>query len=68
MFYLLALHRQLRARLPGYDYDRHMGGALYWFVRGSEGQNGGLWHQCPPRELIEQLDQLFAGRLAEVAT
>ena len=68
VFYLLALHRQLQARLPDYDYDRHMGGALYWFVRGSEGQSGGLWHQCPPRELIEQLDQLFAGRLAEVAT
>ena len=29
--YLLALHRQLRARLPGYDYERHVGGAVYAF-------------------------------------
>ncbi|NIC39599.1 PD-(D/E)XK nuclease family protein, partial [Aquabacterium sp. A08] len=32
--YLLALHRLLRQRLPGYDYDRHMGGAVYLFLRG----------------------------------
>ena len=24
--YLLALHRQLKLRLPGYDYEQHMGG------------------------------------------
>ena len=68
VFYLLALHRQLRARLPDYDYDRHMGGALYWFVRGVEADGGGLWYQRPPRELIEQLDQLFAGQRQEVAS
>ncbi|SDS95993.1 DNA helicase/exodeoxyribonuclease V, beta subunit [Halopseudomonas xinjiangensis] len=62
VFYLLALHRQLRARLADYDYDRHIGGALYWFVRGVEADGGGLWHDCPPRELIETLDDLFAGR------
>ena len=62
VFYLLALHRQLRARLPGYDYDQHIGGALYWFVRGVEADGGALWHDRPPRELIETLDNLFAGR------
>ena len=62
VFYLLALHRQLRARLPGYDYDRHIGGALYWFVRGIDAPEGGLWHARPPRELIERLDRLFAGQ------
>ena len=67
VFYLLALHRQLRARLPDYDYDRHMGGALYWFIRGSEADSGGLWYQRPPRQLIEQLDQLFAGQTQEVS-
>src|SRR5690606_34462147 len=61
VFYLLALHRQLRARLPDYDYDRHVGGALYWFIRGSGGQGTGLWHDRPPRALSEALDRLFAG-------
>ncbi len=62
VFYLLALHRQLKARLPGYDYDQHIGGAVYWFVRGSAAANAGIWHDRPPRELIESLDDIFAGR------
>ena len=65
VFYLLALHRQLQARLPDYDYDRHIGGALYWFMRGVDAENGGLCHQRPPRELIETLDRLFAGQPVE---
>uniref|UniRef100_UPI0035696B28 PD-(D/E)XK nuclease family protein n=1 Tax=Halopseudomonas sp. TaxID=2901191 RepID=UPI0035696B28 len=67
VFYVLALHRQLRARLADYDYDRHMGGAAYWFIRGVEAHNGGLWHTRPPRELIEGLDRLFAGQTLEAA-
>lgn len=67
VFYLLALHRQLRARLPDYDYDRHMGGAVYWFVRGAEAPSGGLWQTRPPRALIEHLDRLFAGQAQEVS-
>lgn len=62
VFYMLALHRQLSARLPGYDYDQHMGGALYWFVRGYESAGGGLLHERPPRALIESLDRLFSGQ------
>ena len=61
VFYLLALHRQLKARLPGYDYDQHVGGAVFWFVRGGAAENAGIWHCRPPRELIESLDRLFAG-------
>jgi exodeoxyribonuclease V beta subunit len=34
MIYLVALHRQLRARLPGYDPQRHLGGAAYCYLRG----------------------------------
>ena len=67
IFYLLALHRQLRARLVDYDYDRHVGGALYWFVRGGAAETGGLWHDRPPRQLIESLDRLFAGQIPEVS-
>ncbi len=32
--YGLALHRHLAARLPGYRYETHFGGACYLFLRG----------------------------------
>ena len=34
LLYGVALHRFLRWRLPDYDPERHLGGALYLFVRG----------------------------------
>lgn len=59
--YLLALHRLLKIRLPGYDYDAHIGGAVYLFLRGIAGPAQGVFADKPPRELIEQLDVLFDG-------
>ena len=35
VLYLFALHRLLKARLADYDYERHMGGAVYLFLRGT---------------------------------
>jgi exodeoxyribonuclease V beta subunit len=64
VLYLLALHRQLKARLPDYDYDLHMGGAVYLFVRGSRSASQGAWFTRPPRELIESLDLMFQGRVS----
>ncbi|ORL61545.1 exodeoxyribonuclease V subunit beta [Pseudomonas putida] len=61
VLYLLALHRQLRARLPDYDYDRHVGGAVFIFLRGVGSAGHGLYFAKPPRALIEQLDALFRG-------
>lgn len=61
LMYVLALHRQLRARLPDYDYARHMGGAIYMFLRGRDAPGQGLLSLCPPQDLIESLDTLFAG-------
>ena len=60
--YLLALHRQLKLRLPDYDYDRHMGGAVYLFLRGQQAESQGVYFEKPPRELIEQMDALFMGQ------
>ena len=37
LLYTVALHRHLKLRMQGYDYDRHMGGYLYLFVRGMAG-------------------------------
>jgi exodeoxyribonuclease V beta subunit len=59
--YLFALHRLLRSRLPDYDYDRHVGGALCLFLRGSGGPARGLHFERPPRELMDALDTLFEG-------
>lgn len=59
--YLLALHRLLKARLPGYDYDLHVGGALYLFLRGIDQHGAGLYLDRPPKALIEALDVAFSG-------
>jgi exodeoxyribonuclease V beta subunit len=56
--YTVALHRHLARRLPGYDYDSHMGGAYYLFLRGMSPDRpgaSGIFHDRPPRELIEAL-------------
>jgi len=56
VLYLLALHRLLKCRLgTDYDYDQHMGGYVYLFLRG----NGRIEHK-PPKILITSLDALFA--------
>jgi exodeoxyribonuclease V beta subunit len=60
--YLLVLHRLLKARLgTSYDYDTHVGGGLYLFLRGSNGPFGGRVFHKPSRILIEGLDSLFSG-------
>ena len=64
--YLLALHRLLAARLPDYDIERHLGGALYVFLRGTRAPSRGVHAERPPSELILALDALF--RAAEEAT
>lgn len=67
VMYVLALHRQLRARLPDYDYDRHMGGAVYLFLRGVGTQSAtdgqGVMLRRPDRALIERLDRVLAGEV-----
>ncbi|KQP13082.1 exodeoxyribonuclease V subunit beta [Pseudorhodoferax sp. Leaf267] len=66
VLYVFALHRLLRARLPGYDYAQHMGGSATLFLRGHAAPGQGLHAECPPWALIEALDALFQGQ-AEVA-
>lgn len=64
--YLLALHRLLKARLGEcYDYDAHVGGSLYLFLRGAHAPGGGRLFDKPPKALIEGLDRLFAHGEAE---
>ncbi len=55
--YLLALHRLLKIRLgSSYDYNQHIGGAIYLFLRG----NTQIFDK-PSQQFIENLDALFSG-------
>lgn len=58
--YQLALHRQLRAALPGYEPARHLGGAFYLFLRGMHVDAGdGVWHGVLQPAQLSALDALF---------
>jgi hypothetical protein len=54
----------LRSRLADYDYARHVGGAVYLFLRGHAAPGQGLHVERPPWALIEALDQMFSGSVA----
>jgi exodeoxyribonuclease V beta subunit len=63
--YAVALHRHLASRLPDYDYERHLGGVYYLFVRGmtpAMGMERGVFFDRPAAATIGALDALFAGR------
>ena len=64
--YLVALHRYLAWRLPAYAPERHLGGYVYVFVRGTPGAAGegalpgpipGMVIERPPLGLLLDLDQ-----------
>lgn len=61
--YLTAAYRFLQHRMPDFDYDRHMGGAAYAFLRGFGAFNSaeaqGWYVDRPPRALIEALSVAF---------
>lgn len=60
--YVLAVHRLLKVRLPDYDYEMHMGGVYYLFLRGMTGQEGaGVFFDRPSLALISALDALMEG-------
>ena len=64
LFYTLALHRYLGARLRDYDYDRHFGGVFYLFLRGMRPDRSpatGVYRARPQRDLILALDRFFGG-------
>jgi exodeoxyribonuclease V beta subunit len=81
LLYGAVLHRYLRWRLPGYDPDTHLGGALYLFVRGMAGPDtpdagggsaatgspAGVFSWRPPTALLVALSDLLAGAAEEKA-
>ncbi|MDZ5456040.1 exodeoxyribonuclease V subunit beta [Azohydromonas lata] len=59
--YLLALHRQLRARLgEAYDPAEHLGGAVYFFLRGIGHPQRGCLLVEPDLALLDGLDAALA--------
>jgi exodeoxyribonuclease V beta subunit len=68
--YILAVHRHLQRTLPGYDYEEHMGGAVYLFLRGMgdirDGVQPGVFFEKPPLSRIEALSNLLHGFTGEV--
>ena len=58
MIYTVALHRLLKARLPNYQPELHLGGVYYVFLRAMGDGEGVFFKQLSLSEL-EQLDALF---------
>ncbi|MEM5437313.1 exodeoxyribonuclease V subunit beta [Paraburkholderia diazotrophica] len=70
LLYVVALHRYLRVRLAGYEYDKHIGGYLYLFVRGvrpawrDADHTAGVHARRPEYALVAALDALMDGGTA----
>ncbi|WP_299268086.1 exodeoxyribonuclease V subunit beta [uncultured Psychrosphaera sp.] len=61
LIYTLALHRWLKTRLQDYDYNQHVGGAMYLFLRGmndkgTEQDQTGVYTMNIKQDVIEYLD------------
>ncbi|MFT3761677.1 MAG: PD-(D/E)XK nuclease family protein [Pseudoxanthomonas sp.] len=64
LIYLVALQRWLKLRLgDAYDPEKHLGGAVYLFLRGLRSGDGetGIHRDRPSQPLIDALDALFDG-------
>lgn len=61
--YAVAIHRLLQSRLPDYKPQEHLGGALYWFLRGGHAANKGVLTVDIPLDLVNKLDALLQGQL-----
>ncbi|MBV8249489.1 MAG: exodeoxyribonuclease V subunit beta [Comamonas sp.] len=59
--YLLALHRLLQSRLGvAYEPTLQLGGALYFFMRGIDGEADGMQLLQPSPALLQALDELLS--------
>ncbi len=62
LLYSLALHRLLKHRISGYDFETHFGGSYYLFLRAMRpalGPGCGIHLERPDRDCIEAFDDLF---------
>ena len=62
LIYTVAVHRMLKQKLPGYEYETHMGGAYYLFLRGMNQQDSkGVFFTKPGIDTVTRLDELLGG-------
>ncbi|WP_066458099.1 exodeoxyribonuclease V subunit beta [Castellaniella caeni] len=61
LLYQVALHRLLRERLPGYDPARHLGGSLFFFLRGIDSESRGIVPLLADLDVLTAVDALFDG-------
>ena len=62
--------KRLQERLAGYDYDRHIGGHLYLYLRGMEGPDAlqddgqafGVYTDLWPKAVVLALDAALAAQ------
>ncbi len=58
--YTVALVKYLRTRIRDFDYDKHIGGVAYLFVRGMQaGSSNGVWFHKPEKEKIQYLEHML---------
>jgi len=68
LLYTVAVDRMLRQRLPGYRRERHLGEAIYLFVRAvGLAPEAGIWRHRFDDALIDAADAALAGRLTGAA-
>ena len=61
LLYTVAVHRYLGQRLAGYSPERHLGEAIYLFVRAAGLADGaGVWTQAFDPALVRAVDAVFA--------
>lgn len=61
LIYTLAVHRMLSVKLPDYDYEQHVGGAYYLFLRGMQPKSThGIFFDKPSMNHIRTLDELLS--------
>jgi exodeoxyribonuclease V beta subunit len=66
--YILAVHRLLKSRLKDYNYEQHMGGAIYLYLRGIDQAGQGCYANKPSFELINALDEAFKFNQQSIAS
>lgn len=62
--YLVALDRYLAMRIPNYDYERHMGGVYYLFMRGMHPKappGTGIFFDRPTADEVKSLSNVLSG-------
>jgi len=65
ILYIVAVTKYLSNTLESFDYDTHIGGAYYVFLRGvTDHGSEGFWFSKPKRETIESLLRLFVIEMA----